>query len=150
MARSTVFETVPVTELMERGMIPEVDYRQMALVVDDERVIADTLVAILEGHGYAATAAYDGEGALEIAGLIPPDVLISDVIMPGMNGIDLAVQLKSLIPGLGILLFSGQAATGNLMAKARELAEDFEVFAKPMHPRELLAKVQALSMRSMA
>ena len=56
------------------------------LVADDERVIADTLAMILNQSGFEARAVYSGERALEIALEFKPDMLISDVIMSGMNG----------------------------------------------------------------
>ena len=58
------------------------------LVVDDERVIADTLSAILSKHGFAVMTAYSGATALDLARVTPPDLLISDVAMPEMNGIE--------------------------------------------------------------
>ena len=82
--------------------------------------------------------AYDGFGALEIARVIPPDLLLADVVMPGMSGIDLAIAIKKDIPDCAILLFSGQAATTGLLAKAGKAWCDFEVLLKPIHPHKLV------------
>ncbi len=69
------------------------------LVADDERVIADTLALILNKSGFEATAVYSGEEAIETAKTLQPDVLISDVIMFGLNGIDAAIKsVKSGLP----------------------------------------------------
>jgi DNA-binding response OmpR family regulator len=87
--------------------------------------------------------AYDGKSALEIAEVIPPDLLLSDVVMPGMNGIDLAVAIKQAIPACKVLLFSGQATTASLLDSAGAAATDFAVLAKPLHPTDLLARVSA-------
>jgi len=59
----------------------------LVLVVDDERVIADTLVAILKARGLSAFAAYDGVQGLEAARVLQPGVIITDIVMPHMNGI---------------------------------------------------------------
>lgn len=113
------------------------------LVVDDERRIADTLVAILRNSGYDAAACYDAETALEACDSLRPDLVISDVVMPGMNGIQLAVLIRQRHPRCEILLFSGQANTVEMVEDARRLGHDFTLLAKPVHPKDLLAKIAA-------
>lgn len=113
------------------------------LVADDERVIADTLAMILNQSGFDARAVYSGERALELAPEFLPDMLISDVIMAGLNGIDAAIRVRALLPGIKILLFSGQAATADLLEKARQKGYEFEILAKPVHPQDLLNKLRA-------
>jgi len=76
------------------------------LVADDERVIADTLAIILNQAGFDATAVYSGEKAVEMAQILRPDMLISDVIMTDLNGIDAAIQIRAMLPDCKILLFS--------------------------------------------
>ncbi len=112
------------------------------LVADDERVIADTLAMILDQSGFDARAVYSGEKALELAPTFQPDMLISDVIMAGLNGIDAAIRIRALLPGIKILLFSGQAATAYLLEKAREDGYEFDILAKPVHPQDLLNKLR--------
>ena len=112
------------------------------LVVDDERVIADTLAIILNQNGFAATAVYSGTGAIEKARSERPDLIISDVIMDDMNGIDAAINIRQFLPSCKILLFSGQAATADLLEKARTQGHEFEILAKPVHPTDLLAKLR--------
>src|SRR6266568_3056601 len=107
------------------------------LVVDDERVIADTLAMILNQSGFQARAVYSGENALEMASTFEPDMLIADVIMADLNGIDAAIQIRALLPRVKILLFSGQAATADLLEKARGQGYEFEILAKPVHPQDL-------------
>jgi CheY-like chemotaxis protein len=113
------------------------------LVVDDERVIADTLAMILNQSGFDARPVYSGEKALELAESFQPDMLISDVIMADLNGIDAAIRIRTLLPEIKILLFSGQAATADLLEKARADGHEFEILAKPVHPQDLLSRLRA-------
>lgn len=113
------------------------------LVVDDERVIADTLAAILGQSGYDASAVYSGTAAVERAKAVRPDLIISDVIMPDMNGIEAAIHIRKILPKTKILLFSGQAATAGLLENARKQGHEFEILAKPVHPADLLAKLKS-------
>ncbi len=112
------------------------------LVVDDERVIADTLAIILNQHGYDASAVYTGTAAVERARTVRPDLVISDVIMPDMNGIEAAINIRKFLPRCKILLFSGQVATADLLENARSQGHEFEILAKPVHPQDLLAKLR--------
>jgi CheY-like chemotaxis protein len=113
------------------------------LVVDDEQVIADTLAKILDLNGYDASAVYTGTAAVESARALQPDLVISDVIMPDMNGIEAAISIRGFLPGCKILLFSGQAATADLLENARAQGHEFEILAKPVHPADLLAKLKS-------
>jgi CheY-like chemotaxis protein len=122
--------------------MPENAEKPKVLVADDERVIADTLAMILNKSGFVARAVYSGEKALELATTFAPDMLICDVIMADLNGIDAAIQFRALLPRVKILLFSGQAATADLLEKARTQGYEFEILAKPVHPQDLLTKLR--------
>ena len=117
--------------------------RPRVLVVDDEQVIADTLAKILDLNGYDASAVYTGTAAVESARSLQPDLMISDVIMPDMNGIEAAISIRGFLPSCKILLFSGQAATADLLEDARAHGHEFEILAKPVHPSDLLAKLKS-------
>jgi CheY-like chemotaxis protein len=112
------------------------------LIADDERVIADTLAAILNQIGFTARAVYSGEAAVEIAEYYLPDMFISDVVMGGMTGIEAAVNLSMKLPDCRILLFSGQAATASLLNEAEGHGRTFEILAKPVHPKDLIEKLR--------
>ena len=112
------------------------------LVADDEQVIANTLAIILNQSGFEARAVYSGEKAIEAIDEFQPDMLISDVIMTGMTGIEAAIQMRERLPKCKILLFSGQAATADLLERARSQGHEFEILAKPVHPTDLLAKLR--------
>ncbi|HEU5339967.1 response regulator [Edaphobacter sp.] len=112
------------------------------LVADDEQVIANTLAIILNQAGFEARAVFSGEKAVEAIDSFRPDMLISDVIMTGMTGIEAAIIARNKLPKCKILLFSGQAATADLLEKARLQGHEFEILAKPVHPTDLLAKLR--------
>jgi CheY-like chemotaxis protein len=123
--------------------MPETISKPKVLVADDERVIADTLAMILNQSGFDARAVYSSEKALEVVPAFKPDMLISDVIMGELNGIDAAIQIRTILPNIKILLFSGQAATADLLEKARAQGYEFEILAKPVHPQDLLTRLRS-------
>jgi DNA-binding response OmpR family regulator len=117
-------------------------------VVDDEHVIASTLAAILELHGYSATSFTSPLAALAAARSEAPDLLISDVAMPDLSGVDLAIQMKAQYPECRILLFSGQAITQDLLKDARDRGHSFQFLQKPVHPSVMLSRIGALAAES--
>jgi DNA-binding NtrC family response regulator len=114
--------------------------RPVILVVDDEPLVADTLAMILTHAGYFAVRAYDARTALEMASVWAPDLLISDVAMPGMNGVELALGMVSMVPECKVVLFSGHARSVDLV-RAYDAGYEFPLMAKPMHPSEMLGQV---------
>jgi CheY-like chemotaxis protein len=104
------------------------------LVVDDERVIADSVALILRGRGFEARAVYSGEDAVELALIWKPDAVIADVIMGKMDGVALAIFLAQALPLCRVLLISGNAATGQLLDESKKLGHDFPILAKPFRP----------------
>jgi CheY-like chemotaxis protein len=135
-------EVVPLAEVPKDDIIVLTERRKpLVLVVDDERVIADTLSVILSKSGFTTMTAYDGEGALQLAQAFVPDLLISDVVMPGMTGVDLAITMTKLVPRCKVLLFSGQAATVDLLEEARRCGHDFTTLTKPVHPTDMLRRI---------
>ncbi len=114
-------------------------------VVDDEHCIADTVAVILRNSGYEASAFYNAQSALEQIESCCPELVISDVMMPGMNGIDMAVLIRERHPACKVLLFSGMASSLHMLDMVKQQGHDFELLAKPIHPKDLLAKVASLS-----
>ncbi len=112
--------------------------RPKVLVLDDERLIADSLALILNRSGFDAVAHYDGASALEFIHRECPDILLSDVVMPNINGLQVADKVRAHCPGTRILLISGNAATPNLLEQACFDGVPFEVLPKPIHPAHLL------------
>lgn len=114
-------------------------------VVDDEEVIATTLGMILVQGGFRARSFSKPLEALQAAQLEAPDLLISDVVMPVLSGVELAIQVRERFPDCKVLLFSGKAATAYLLDAARAAGYDFELLSKPVHPADLLAKLRRLT-----
>lgn len=122
--------------------MPENAVKTKVLITDDERVIADTLAAILNHGGFDARAAYSCSEALEIAPIFRPDLLISDVIMAEMNGIEAAIRIKQMLPDIRVFFLSGQTATRELLQKEKADGYGFEVLVKPVHPRDLISRLR--------
>jgi CheY-like chemotaxis protein len=141
-SKPKIFPTVPLRDVpSDSEGSKAAGHRPVVLVVDDESVIADTLAEILTRSGYTGVAEYDGDSALETALLTPPEMLITDVVLPGMTGIELAITVRRIFPDCKIILFSGQASTADLLANARADGHHFMLLNKPLHPQDLLARV---------
>jgi len=136
------YEVVSMKEVPLGQPLRDGQKERLVLVVDDERIIADTLSVILSRAGFSVMKAYDGESALKLASGAMPDLLLSDVMLgPGMDGTQLAIEMVEACPGCKVLLFSGHAATANLLAQARAQGHDFTLMSKPVHPADLLARL---------
>jgi FixJ family two-component response regulator len=123
------------------NQVPQSTRPRLIFVVDDERTIASSFAAILRMHGFSARYFLDPLEALDAARADPPDLLLSDVAMPQLSGVDLAIRMQQECPTCKILLFSGQADTEDLLRAAREQGHDFRLLAKPIHPRDLLLEI---------
>ncbi len=141
--KTRTFETVRLEELRRRGLLRAAGQRKTArralqvLVVDDERVTADALVGILSTAGFSASAAYNREAALAAVRRAAPDVLISDVSMRRVDGLDLARKIRKLAPSCRTVLISGSPASYQVMHAADELGP-FRFLTKPVRPRDLI------------
>ena len=137
------FEVISRSQVPSNGSTQSTEQRgPVILVVDDERIIADTLSIILTKRGFSVVTAYNAEAALELTECVPPQLLLSDVMMgPGMDGTQLALEVVSAFPRCKVLLFSGHSATRDLLEKTRELGHNFTLLTKPIHPSELLARI---------
>jgi CheY-like chemotaxis protein len=116
---------------------------QRVLVVDDEVLIADTIVMILNRNGFHAEAVYSGTQAIEAARRITPELILSDVLMPQLDGVEAAIAIREFLPATRIVLFSGQAATVEILSRARARGHDFELLPKPIHPTQLIERLRA-------
>lgn len=114
-------------------------------VVDDENCVADTLAVIFRKAGYDASAFYNAQNALAQIDTCCPELVISDVRMPGMDGVDMDVHIRERHPACEVVLFSGQCSTLNILERVAHRGYDFELLAKPIHPTDLLARIETVS-----
>ena len=116
-------------------------YKARILIVDDEKNIADTLAMVFKIKGHESMAVYSAESAVESVEVFEPDVVISDVIMGKMTGIDLAIYLSRARPDCKVILFSGQTATADLLSEANKKGHELHLLAKPIHPQKLFEEL---------
>lgn len=111
-------------------------------VVDDEEVITWTLAKILNAAGFDAKGFCDPLEALEAARSIAPTILLTDVMMPGLNGIDLAIRVRELCPECRIILASGNYATLSDTLLDTAIQSGFAMLHKPLHPSAIISAVR--------
>jgi CheY-like chemotaxis protein len=129
---------------LERGGNVVPDLKQRVFVVDDERVISSTLELMLISRGFDARSFTDPLAALKVAQSQSPDLLITDLLMPKMTGIELAVQIRRDCPHCKVMLFSGQVSIINLLAQAQADGHDFVLVDKPTHPAIIVERIHEL------
>jgi DNA-binding response OmpR family regulator len=112
------------------------------LIVEDERKVASFIRKGLEENNYDTEVAFDGLLAEKVAQLYKFDLFILDIIIPGINGIDLCKKLKTLYPNVPVLMLTALGTTDNKITGFDAGASDYLV--KPFEFRELLARVKVL------
>jgi CheY-like chemotaxis protein len=143
-SRPLVSESSSLSEkYASRGEQPKSGPPPRVLVVDDEKLIADTLVRILNLSGFAATLAYSGDAAVETLSHLCPDIVLTDVRMPGRNGVETGILLRERCPGIRVVLFSGRGGTGDWGDEVIR-SHGFELWRKPIHPQELVRRLRQL------
>lgn len=115
------------------------------LIVDDETSVADSLALVFSTQGYDSRVAYSAEQAAVIISQWQPGLVILDVMLPGMNGIDFALQLKGSYPTCRVLLFSGQENTASLVQEAIEKGHALTILAKPVDPKFFLQEAARMA-----
>lgn len=115
------------------------------LVVDDEKVIADSLAAILCACGYTARAVYSAIGAVAAAKDLTPHTLISDVLMPEVNGVELAAYFAEHYPECTVMLMSGNPSAPVLLDAAVRQGQPHSTSQKRADPAQILEALAALA-----
>ena len=115
------------------------------LLVEDDEVIRETTRVVLEEEGYAVEEAVTGEEALEAAGQRPPDCVLLDLMLPGLDGFETcrALRQRSMVP---IIMVTARSDSFDVVAGLEAGADDY--VAKPFEPKELAARVRALLRRA--
>ncbi len=111
--------------------------RPRVLVIDDEHIIADTLAEILKLHGFEARAHYSGESALADAEAFCPQVVLSDIHMQKIDGIEAALRFRESYPECRIILFTASPLRAEHYARITRLG--FEFLQRPLGPQEVVA-----------
>ena len=116
------------------------------LVVDDEAAVRDMLIDFLTDHGYTAQGAENGEMALALVGRLKPQVILLDIAMPGLNGLETLKRLRVQAPKSAVIMISGHADQDMALEALDHGAYDF--IQKPLDfkylERTLLAKIVTL------
>jgi diguanylate cyclase (GGDEF)-like protein len=122
--------------------------REKILVVDDDRDIARFVQMNLAMEGYDVTVAHDGEDALDLVALRKPDLVLLDLMMPGMDGIEVAKRLRasSLTSALPIIMLTAKGQTPDKVIGLTAGADDYVV--KPFDTLELIARVRSTLRRN--
>jgi two-component system response regulator ResD len=121
-------------------------FRGSVLVVDDEPTIAEVVSRYLERAGYDVRTAGDGPGALESASERRPDLVVLDLMLPGLNGLEVMRRLRDLDRDrLAIILLTAKGEESDRVVGLRLGADDYIV--KPFSPAELVARVDAVLRR---
>jgi DNA-binding NtrC family response regulator len=116
------------------------------LVVDDDAVIATTTSLILNGTGFESVAAFSGVQALDIARAQTFHMLVTDVIMHPMNGIELAVEFLEIHPTAQVLLITGTFDAARVALEELPRGREFPVLQKPLYPGDLIERLRAVLM----
>lgn len=118
---------------------------QSILIVEDDKRVADLLKAGLEENGYQVTAAYDGIMALRLFRANSFQLVVSDIVLPQMNGFELCREIRKIHAGVPILMLTALGTTNDKLDGFDAGADDYMV--KPFDFRELTARIRALLKR---
>ena len=126
----------------ERPAAPALDQGATILLVEDERPVRATVRRLLERHGYDVLEAANGQDALQLVSSRSSeiDLVLSDMVMPGMSGMELADRVRGLSPKLPVLLMTGY--TEEALTRAGERPDDEQILEKPFTLRTMLEKVR--------
>jgi DNA-binding response OmpR family regulator len=114
------------------------------VVVDDERPLVDLVARYLRREGYEVHAAYDGEEALEVIGAVGPDVIVLDLMLPGIDGLEVARRVREDADPY-IVMLTARSDEVDRIVGLRVGADDY--VTKPFSPNELVARIQAMLRR---
>jgi two-component system response regulator MtrA len=114
--------------------------RQRILVVDDDAALAEMLTIVLRGEGFDPVVVSDGTKVLPAVRELRPDLVLLDVMLPGLNGIDVCRQVRAE-SGVPIVMLTARTDTIDVVVGLESGADDYVM--KPFKPKELVARVRA-------
>jgi DNA-binding response OmpR family regulator len=116
------------------------------LVVDDDPTVAEVVLGYLRREGFEAAHAADGLDALRIAAAAPPDLVVLDLMLPGIDGLEVCRRLRAQWPDLPVVMLTARGEEEDRIAGLEVGADDYVV--KPFSPRELALRVRSVLRRS--
>ncbi|WP_267427318.1 response regulator [Methylobacterium sp. GC_Met_2] len=119
------------------GAAPVAGRRARVLIVDDDPQVRHVTASFLTGFGHSTTEAGDGDSALQHLQRDRCDIVVADLAMPGMSGVELAAAIRDRYPGLPVLILTGHA-------DAMQIPEDLPVLSKPFRSADLAGRVATL------
>jgi DNA-binding response OmpR family regulator len=129
-------------EQIIKGAMPKI------LLIDDDETVCEALSLMLEREGFVPLLAHDGESGFEKALTLKPQLVLVDLRLPGMSGVELCKQLRAANVGIPIIVLSGLDEELDKVLLLEIGADDYVV--KPFSPRELLARIRAVLRRASA
>ncbi len=121
---------------------------ERVLVVDDDPTVSDVVRRYLELGGYSVTLCADGRAALQAYERERPDLVVLDLMLPGLSGLDVCRRLRTADPGLPIVMLTALGEESDRVLGLELGADDY--ITKPFSPRELVLRVQSVLRRSLA
>lgn len=118
---------------------------QRILIVDDDRLVADTLALIFAKSGFQALASYSADEALDSARTFAPDLLLCDISMPGRDGLALVCDITRELPSCRIIVLTGfYSNLKDVREQSSKLPRPVGIFTKPCQPSELLREATTM------
>jgi CheY-like chemotaxis protein len=118
--------------------------KPVLMVLDDDDAVRQTWTIIFRQQGYDVVPADRGEAAIDAARDRAPDLLLADIRLPDMTGIEASRRVKELAPACHVLLISGDSDSGEAIEEARAKGATFEVLPKPISPPDLIKRIAEL------
>ena len=115
--------------------------KPVLMVLDDEDAVRNTWTIILRQHGYDVVPVDRGEAAIDAALDRAPDLLLADIRLPDMSGIEAARRVLEIAPACHVLLISGDSESSEALDEARAQGVNFEVLPKPISPPDLMKRI---------
>jgi len=132
----------------EQAAAPYAGPMPRVLVVDDDLTVAEVVLGYLRRDGFEAAHAADGFEALRIAAAAPPDLVVLDLMLPGIDGLEVCRRLRAERPDLPVVMLTALGEEEDRIAGLEVGADDYVV--KPFSPRELALRVRSVLRRSEA
>lgn len=118
------------------------------LIADKQSDVADSTARMLGKFGHQTTAVYSGQRAVEVAAVLRPNVFLSEVMMPGMTGIEAGILVRLMLPSCRVILFAEEGLTAGLFARAESKGYVFETISKPIEVQVLVSRLRRPSTAS--